>query len=584
MKVSNPFSHLSPSMDKGRNAFDRSFRSTYHYSAGQLIPVFAQPCIAGSHVEINRRIFQRTADVNTAAFSLMDTHIDFFAVPLRLLYSRWEEFKTNMNDVTSSALVLGTGDENPNLNPPAYVPCFNLNKTAIQAALFDTGLTDGAGFSFTSGALRLLDMLGYGNFYTRTDFLDQNFLVNTLRLQAYQKIYFDHYRNTNYEENNPFCYNVDKFMTSADPTTGLQTSVVVPDFFLRNICTLRYVNYRKDLFKSVYPSLNYSANLGVSSSWRVPSDVQYRYGSSNAYLANNQNQVLLTSPLADTTTVFNINQIRAGFALDKLLRAAAYAPKHIRDQYQAQFGVSIPDNHTESVRIGSFHNSLPIGEVTSTADTETANGGLRLGTIGGKGVGSDDFGDTIKYTCPCDCIIMGVQYTLPRTMYDSTRCDVWNAHQVRNDFFSRAFENLGLRPVYKYQLGKQVASITDGSPKLNLYQSNILGYSEPYMEYKTGIDTNHGLFGYVGDGAPSEGSTLRSFVNHSNYTELFALNNDYFGGNGVSAEFFKVKPSDLNSIFVAQYDGTYNTDQFFGHTDFMFKCVADMSVHGQPSL
>lgn len=376
-------------------------------------------------------------------------------------------------------------------------------------------------------------------------------------------------------------------MTSADPTTGLQSSVIVPDFFLRNLCTLRYVNYRKDLFKSIYPSLNYSSNLGVSGSWRVPNSVEYRVTSgSSVYTADSGSHLVLINGvnLNSTSSTLSVNQLRAAFALDKLLRAASYAPKHIKEQYQAQFGVSIPDNHTESVRIGSFHNSLPIGEVTSTADTESANGGLRLGTIGGKGVGSDDFGDTIKYTCPCDCIIMGVQYTLPRTMYDSTRCDAWNAHQVRNDFYSRAFENLGLRPVYKYQLGKQVASIVEGGPTLNLYQSNILGYSEPYIELKTGIDSNHGLFGYVGDGSPSEGSTLRSFVNHSNYSELFALNTDYFGGSGVSAEYFKVKPSDLNSIFVAQYDGTYNTDQFFGHTDFMFKCVADMSVHGQPSL
>lgn len=594
MKTRNVFGRLMPDKQVQRNAFDRSYRQTYHYSAGQLVPVFAQPCIAGSTIELNRRIFQRTADVNTAAFAIMDTHIDFYAVPLRLLCSRWEEFKTNVQDLNSTALVLGTGDENPNLNVPQYLPMLNLSYSALGASLWSANAptSDGAGYSFRSGALRLLDMLGYGNYYVREDLPRSSFLVNPLRLMAYQKVYFDHYRNTSYEKNNPFCYNMDSFMKSGD------NNIMIPDFALFNYLTLRYVNYRNDLFRSIYPSLNYSVNINGTnigtSNFSVPSNILFSANtssstpqdsiSSDVLLSNRsggqtilQSFSRLASNLGITNSQISVQQIRAAFALDKLTRAVAYAPKHIKEQYQAQFGVSIPDSHTESVHIGSFSNNITIGEVISTSDTYIDGTGAQLGAIGGRGVGGDTAGKTIKYTCPLDCIIIGVQYTLPRTMYDSTRIDEWNVKQVRNDFFNPAWQDLGLRPFERYRFAKNKTGpdLVDNWQ----YSTEVLGYQLPYAEYKTGIDTNNGLFGYRGVAFEGNRSSLASFVVHSNGSERFDP-----VSFAVNSQFFKVLPSDLDSIMVTNYDGTYMSDQFFGYTDWSFKCSCNMSVHGQPSL
>ena len=74
------------------------------------------------------------------------------------------------------------------------------------------------------------------------DSVTSSFMVNPFRFLAYQKIYFDHYRNPLYELNDPTSYNVDsKFGNSS---FSLDTSMNV----------LRYRNWNKDYFTSLSPS------------------------------------------------------------------------------------------------------------------------------------------------------------------------------------------------------------------------------------------------------------------------------------------------------------------------------------------
>ena len=58
------------------------------------------------------------------------------------------------------------------------------------------------------------------------------------------------------------------------------------------------------------------------------------------------------------------------------------------------------------------------------------------------------------------------------------------------------------------------------------------------------------------------------------------------GSAGLSADWFKCCPADMDNIFVQSYDldGEQYADQFFGMLEFAFACVAPMSVHGQPRL
>lgn len=592
-----------------RNAFDRSYVRNFNHSVGMLLPVFCEPVIAGSSIKLNRQIFERTADVNTAAFNKLDTHIQFYAVKLKYLFSRWDDFKLNIQDLQTSAFNFVSNDFVRVPDVPSSIPTFDIHERFQLPDVPD--LKDGVGYDWSNGALRLLDLLGYNGY----DLYADSPQMNTLRLQAYQKVYFDHFRNTAYESNNPFAYNSDMFVQN----NGSPVSEVVFNQFLKEIMTLRYVNYRKDYFQNIYPALNYVASDPSGLSWQLPSSLVGATGnqplvvSSDATLSGRTtddigrwrnvdgSQILtygnmhMSSAAAGTVqvdsgnqplikhdhnltgtavvstqgsfnynhTLFNVQAIRASFALDKLLRSSAYAPKHAREQYKARYGISGKgfDDHLSDF-IGAFMNDITIGEVVSTSDTLNGDVGNRLGAIGGKGIGSGDYGRTLEYTANEDCLIVGVCYTIPRSQYDGNRYDNWNMKSVREDFFIPEYMDLGLQPLYRGELyeGDEVT------------RNFILGYVPRYQEYKIGIDVNNGLF--------INGEPLSPFVVHTNAEErgLSPV------GHGVNNNFFKVTPSDVDSLFVQSYDGQQFTDQIFSNCRFMFVVNCNMSVHGQPRL
>ena len=580
-----------------RNSFDRGFTAAYTTACGQLLPVFCQPVIAGSHSKINRRIFQRTANVHTAAFATLDTHIQFYFVPMRQLYTTWDDFKLNIQDVNSS--LYRTSAVSP-VNT-GVVPYFNLKN--LKNAFNNNTDTDILGYKAHEGALRLLDMLGYGNFSTTPDNDFRSIQLNCLRLLAYQKVYFDHFRNTAYETNDPFYYNADwDIINNAGNCQG----------HIRKMLTLHYVNYRKDYFQNVYPSLNYTISTPSGSDWAIPksivgdnhgdtgevgfeSEFSGETGSDsgnwlgipegNPSIAGDTNGKNLYSPapyaqISHTHSfegygegtiqgqyivgLMNAQTIRATFALDKLMRASAYAPKHAKDQYEARYGIKFPVNPNESVFLGSFKNDVVIGEVVNSADTVSGDNGLPLGAIGGKGVGVGQFEKDIVYDNKEDGFIIGVQYSLPRTSYNSTRIDAYNMKSDREDFFIPEFMDMGLQPLIRREMKLQSNNTQD---------NYILGYVPRYQEYKIGIDENHGLFALT--------SSLNKFVVDSASKLDSNVNVDE---NGVKAGFFKVAPSDVDSIFQVAFDGTQSTDQFLNYTHFKFDCVMNMSVHGQPRL
>lgn len=609
-----------PDAKRPRNPFDRSFSVNFNTKNGFLDPVFSEYVPAGSHVEINRSEFCRMADINTAAMVGFDHFIDFFAVPIKLLWTDWDNWYLNIRDEHSSQFTDIS-------NPPSTVfalpgqrnNVFALSLTSIlnySDAL--SGLYPGTGevaYSMATydgirkwNSRRLLNRLKYGivpawgassqwaNIIDSFNYAhdSSNQFQNLFRLLAYQKVYYDHYRNTAYETQNPFLFNIDWIKDGVTPTASQLQALCA------GITNLHGVNYRKDFYQSIFPALNYiPAEGSVVDGFTVPSNVGNLLGilqadtgddlgrwknmdqpKGLAGVGTSQSGSVAQSQSGSWVNVshthifeqslgpnaYNVQAIRAAFALDKMKRQSAYAPRHIKDQYAARFGFnysSAEEGHC--VRIGSFKSGVLPSEVIQTTPTS----GSPLGTIGGKGVSGDNYSKTIKYDAKDgDCLIMGISYFMPRLMYDSSALDPFNVKFFRNDFFMPEFENLGLQPIYNkfYRLAD------NSTPTLNDAENNALrGWQTRYQEYKTGISQNFGLF--------VRGQQLSIFTSAFDMSDRLALN-----PSGLSWQFFKVRPQDVDNLFVTAADATELTDQFYGFINFDFKANQNMSIHGQPKL
>lgn len=630
-----------PDAKRPRNPFDRSYKVKVNQKTGHLCPVFKLWAPAGSHLKINRSEIMRTFDINTAAFEGFKHCIDFFAININDLWSYWDNWYLNINDMHSSAFNALQGGANGTGVDAQVQMRTNVPGNSITSILTLSDLADnllaGTGeleykrvedvggtpteVTYDSNDIRkynsrrLLNLLGYpvtvaGELDENGQFLgmtpddcgyvsDQsNQINNLLPLCAYQKIYFEHFRNNSYEAQNPFYYNLDWLGNSNDNPAVTSANLVQ---FYGHITQLRAANFRKDFFQSAYPALDYVPADSSPFDWEIPDNVGNLRGvlqvltdrDTGRWVKNSDGSVppanssVTSSSTGQSLTIgnflvnhrhlyeqslapnaYNVQAIRAAFALDKLRRASAYAPRHVKDQYEARFGFKYKGDHHHSIKIGSFCTDINAYEVTQTSPT-SINGDLApLGTIGGKGIGSSGHQSEITFDCMnSDYIIMGISYFVPRINYDSFRFDPFLIKFSRNDFFQPEFENLGLQPVYQ----KLISWSTSTTPSIADAANNILRYWQTrYQEYKTGIDCNFGLF--------NRGCMLSQFTTH------FNLDKRVFGMSGLDWRFFKVLPDDVDNMFVTQACVDELSDQFYGSITFDVETTQLMSVHGMPSL
>lgn len=577
-------------MPSGRSPFDLSQIRSFDALAGEIGVCYCQPMVAGTKGKISRRCFTRTAEVVSPAFHSVTEHFDFFIVPIHSLWRSWENWKLNINDLQDTLTVPFNGLNNaPDLTLPSYAPRMNFNN--IIDRTFNIGQTFASSDAAEAvahrahDALRLLDQLGYDEFVGANTSGTAK-VMNILCMGAYQKCYFDHFRNTAYESNNPYAYNFDWLYDShlglLDPDANSVTPSATKDIYVaEQLFKIRRVNYRNDYFHNIYPALNYVLSSPSGQGWVVPSNTGGFYPSANSVpsaIGNNGGTVLVASALQTTpssSAPISVQQLRAAFALDKLMRASAYAPKHVREQYKALYGVDgVEDFDMKSERIGSFQSDVAFQEVTNM----TQSGNFDLGLLGAKGVGGDDNSKPINFYCKYDSIVIGLHYFMPRARYDSLGLHPWNIKIAREDFYIKAFENLGLRPFYAHYIDGQRAFGT------------IVGWSVPNFEYKILPDLNTGAFKrkFCIYNQQGSGPYTLSLDNQrtSELSTYVPHNETVFTGSAATAEYFKVAPEDLDNLFKVPVYGDHGRDyfQFFGEFRISVPVVAPMSVHGQPSL
>lgn len=232
-----------------RNAFDLSFSSKFTASVGMLLPCFCKEVNPNEHFRINPQMFLRTVPMNSAAYVRLKQYCEFYFVPYRLLWRGFGQFIAGTSNQFSVSLPDGSKFDS--------VPHYTFRQI-LDFLRSNPNAKDSCGYSFRDGAVRILDLLGYGINIVNVDSLiskmDSNqdsfkFSVSPFRLLAYQKIYSDYYRNPDYEPIKTYTFNVDSAVPSVSAMNyeGLW---------------LRYRDWKKDYFNVVKPSFQGSDFIG----------------------------------------------------------------------------------------------------------------------------------------------------------------------------------------------------------------------------------------------------------------------------------------------------------------------------------
>lgn len=544
-----------------RNAFDLSFTSKFTASVGMLLPCFCKEVNPNEHFRINPEMFLRTVPMNSAAYVRLKQYCEFYFVPTRLLWRSFPQFVAGTSNRFSQGIF--DGSKFPS------VPSVNFGDlmTFISGT---SSLPDSAGYNFKNGAVRLLDLLGYGVNVSNVDSLVAAnkakkfaFDINPFRFFAYQKIYSDYYRNPQYESINLNAWNIDNINPAAS---------VVPHVspLSASMLYLRYRDWKKDYFNAVSPSFQGSDFMSSSFSpisFPSPSGSAVVSTIPDSYLYNGDYLGGLSTSLSGSTsgTRLTVSNLRSAYALDKLYRLMVSAKDgSYSEQMKVRFGVAAPDDDWKSKFIGAIDAPVTIGDVTTTSDTydESNNQGAIPGTLYGNGWSQSK--GLIDFTAKEHGIIMGIFSILPECDYQSDQIDAFNTKLKREDFFVPEFADLGKQPtpIYQFKFTKD----TD--------MSKVLGWNLRYSEYKTSLDMVHGVF-----------NSDDKFQNQS-YNAWVAPRNQALAQytNGATVSFFKALPSVLNQVMVQQYDGTEQTDQFLVNASFNVQAIRPMSIYGEPSL
>lgn len=534
-----------------RNSFDMGYHTMFTSPAGMLLPTYVQDVQPDDYLNLNVANFTRTMPVNTAAFSRMKEITKFYFVPYRLLWQNFNQFYTGVSDIATAYT--------PQTGIPSTLPYLTIDNiiTVLESTGLDNFLLPKAKF-----AERLLDLCGfpvsndssvttlqmYKNIrtYNASNSIPQP-VFNPFRLLAYQRIFFDFYRNTDYTANEPRYYNIDNFAggTAIDfPTAGY-------------IFEPRYSLWHKDRITSVKPSplvvMQDRSAVGATNGEGL--------GTPDEYLARDSGATSYGVPTSSSYANINIARLRATMAYDRLARLTMLSPKTYEAQLKAQFGVT-PDNCDYcSVRyLGSYDSTINIGEVTASAAGETGTGSKSvLGQLAGKGISSDERNGVIKAHFNEPGIVMGIHQIQPYSEYDSNRLDDFNKKINRNDYYMPSYDNLGLQPL----LRGQVNIPTSGDVTLN----HVVGYQARYLEYKTRVDEVHGQF--------QSKQSLSAWC----MPRTAQIESGIIGSSNMY-----VNPKITDTLFALSYDGSQQSDPFMCHYRYDATIVRNMSMLGIPTM
>jgi hypothetical protein len=440
----NPFKNIA-GLNPRRSAFDNSYYKSFDCNLGQLIPVFGDLFLPGDSVKISVEALVRANPLIAPIMHRIDMKVDYFFVPLRIMWPKPEYTDMDGNPLpyskdTSSWEEFITGGVSGKLTPaqPKWVP----TDTSLYSLWDYFGFPLGIPVPVNPWLKRGYNMI-YNEFFRPPDF------ANPIDLDRDGKAIIARWEKD--------------YFTSALPYLQRGTA---PSVSLTGSTSAKFLGPTETNF-STNPT-GFGMYMGMDSvSGSDPVLKQYlAYGGNDFVKWLNDNRI----DFNDVGT-FDVNDLRYVTAIQKNLERSMRAGSRLTEQIYAHWGVHNGDARLQRPEyIGGMRSPIIISEVLQTSQT---NPNSPQGTMAGHGIGTANT-RIGSYYCKEHGVIIGIMRLMPKPVYQQGVNRQW-LYETRFDYPTPELVNLGEQEIYNMEL----FATRDDS-----FNKGVFGYIGRYDEHR----------------------------------------------------------------------------------------------------
>lgn len=419
----------------------RDLHSLSHYKllslkAGELVPVACVEALPGDTFQHHSSVLLRASPLLAPVMHPFHVRLHHFFVPLRLLWTGWENFITGVDATPPPTLTASSGRVNGDLLDHLGVPPVN-STTA-----------------FSAFPVRAYNKI-YNEFFRDQDLIGTQVPQDTLTVQkvAWGKDMFTAARpwaQKGGAVSLPLGTEAPVKTSSTDKVTGTQTQLKV--------------------FKT--DGTNPAAGpLGTSATGLVGVDTIGHVSDEAVYPRN------LYADLT-TATAATVRDVRLAFALQNYNEARAQYGSRYVEYLRSAFGVRSSDGRLDRPEyLGGGKQTVSFSEVLQTAEGTAA-----VGTMRGHGIAGMRSGRYRRFFEEHGLVI-SLLSVRPKSIYVNGLYKMWS-RTTKEDYFQRELQFIGQQAV----LNKEVDFRNDGS------DGATFGYANRYQEYREHPSMIHGDF------------------------------------------------------------------------------------------
>lgn len=446
--------HKGPDVKVGRSQLDRSHGTKTTFDSSRLVPILVDEVYPGDTMTCRLNGFIRIfSPLDAPIMDNITFDTNFFFVPNRLIWDRWEDFNGAHTD--------DAGAQDIDYTIPRMADGITVNH--------DAGAVNGA-------ALMAMMGIPHGLQTTEVD-------VSAMPLRAYNKIYNAWFRDQNVRA--PVADNIDNG-PDAEADYFIRRTAKRHDYFTTCLPYLQKGDAQEIALGGIAPIWTDALVAGNLSVWDTVTGDYERMDTDGVHLNVSATGGAvgdrLYANLALATVGISVNALRLSVSIQRLLETDARGGTRYVEMIKSHFGVTSPDFRLQRPEyLGGGKGFINVSPVANTSTTATEDQGELRGV--GTGVIS---GHSWSKSFVEHGWIIGVIRARADLTYFQGLDKMWS-RQTRYDFYLPALANLGEQSVLNKELFiSNSAAIDDATfgfqarwEELRMKKSTICGLLNP---------------------------------------------------------------------------------------------------------